>query len=76
MPERSPLARVGLIGTGYISRTYLRHATRGWKDGVVDEELSHLLARHARYKWKVQGVSLWEVRDPRSSPEAVSSKAQ
>jgi len=54
-------------------RTYLRHATRGWKDGVVDEELSHLLARHARYTWKVQGVSLWEVRDPRPSPEAVSS---
>ena len=57
-------------------RTYLRHATRGWKDGVVDEELSHLLARHARYTWKVQGVSLWEVRDPRPSPETVSSKAR
>ena len=55
-------------------RTYLRHATRGWKDGVVDEDLSHLLARHARYTWKVQGVSLWEVRDPRPSPEPVSSK--
>jgi hypothetical protein len=55
-------------------RTYLRHATHGWKDGVVDEELSHLLARHARYTWKVQGVSLWEVRDPRPSPETVSSK--
>jgi len=38
---------------------------------VVDEELSHLLARHARYTWKVQGVSLWEIRDPR--PAAVSS---
>jgi hypothetical protein len=46
-------------------RTYLRHATRGWKDGVVDEELGHLLARHAHYTWKVVGVSLWEVRDPR-----------
>ena len=46
-------------------RTYLRHATRGWKDGVVDEELSHLLARHAHYSWKVVGVSLWDVRDPR-----------
>jgi len=54
-------------------KTFLRHATRGWKDGVVDEELSHLLARHARYTWKVQGVSLWEVRDPRPAPEAVSS---
>jgi len=54
-------------------RTYLRHATRGWKDGVVDEELSHLLARHARYRWKVEGVSLWEIRDPRPAADAVSS---
>jgi len=54
-------------------RTYLRHATRGWKDGVVDEELSHLLARHSRYQWKVQGVSLWEIRDPRPAAEAVSA---
>jgi hypothetical protein len=53
-------------------RTFLRHATRGWKNGVVDEELSHLLARHARYRWKVVGVSLWEVRDPRESPQALS----
>lgn len=52
--------------------TFLRHATRGWKNGVVDEELSHLLARHARYRWKVVGVSLWEVRDPRESSQAVS----
>jgi N-acetylmuramoyl-L-alanine amidase-like len=57
-------------------RTYLRHATRGWKDGVVDEELSHLLARHARYAWKIQGVSLWEIRDPRSAAGAVSSTAR
>ena len=57
-------------------RTYLRHATRGWKDGVVDEELSHLLARHSRYKWKVQGVSLWEIRDPRPAAEAVSAKTR
>jgi hypothetical protein len=56
-------------------RTYLRHATRGWKDGVVDEELSHLLARHARYAWKIQGVSLWEIRDPRPAADAVSSTA-
>jgi len=57
-------------------KTYLRHATRGWKDGVVDEELAHLLARHAQYAWKVQGVSLWEVRDPRPSPETVSTKTR
>lgn len=54
-------------------RTYLRHATRGWKDGVVDEELAHLLARHARYPWKIAGVSLWEVRDPRPRPQTVST---
>jgi len=40
---------------------------------VVDEDLSHLLARHARYTWKVQGVSLWEIRDPRAAADAVSS---
>lgn len=57
-------------------KTYLRHATRGWKDGVVDEELSHLLARHARYTWKIEGVSLWEVRDPRPRSEAVSATAR
>ena len=45
-------------------KTYLRHATRGWKDGVVDEEISHLLARHAGYTWKVQGVSLWGSATP------------
>ncbi|MGZ3481126.1 MAG: N-acetylmuramoyl-L-alanine amidase-like domain-containing protein [Myxococcaceae bacterium] len=56
-------------------KTYLRHATRGWKDGVVDEELAHLLARHARYSWKIAGVSLWEVRDPRPRTEAVSATA-
>jgi Protein of unknown function (DUF1460) len=56
-------------------RTYLRHATRGWKDGVVDEELGHLLARHAHYSWKVVGVSLWEVRDPRPwTAEAPAAK--
>ena len=54
-------------------RTFLRHATRGWKDGVVDEELSHLLARHARYGWKIVGVSLWEVRDPRPGSETLSA---
>jgi hypothetical protein len=54
-------------------KTYLRHATRGWKDGVVDEELSHLLARHARYPWKIEGVSLWEVGDPRPRNEALST---
>ena len=53
-------------------KTYLRHATRGWKDGVVDEELSHLLARHARYSWKIVGVAL-DVRDPRPRSEAVSA---
>lgn len=54
-------------------KTFLRHATRGWKDGVVDEELSHLLARHARYGWKIVGVSLWEVRDPRPGSETLSA---
>ncbi len=57
-------------------KTFLRHATRGWKDGVVDEELPHLLARHAHYAWKIAGVSLWEVRDPRPADGAVSATAR
>jgi len=33
---------------------------------VVDEELGHFLARQERSQWRLSGVSLWEVRDPRA----------
>lgn len=47
------------------SRLYLRHATKGWLNAVVDEELGHFLARINRHNdagdWKVVGVSLYQV---------------
>jgi len=46
--------------------TYLRHATTRGPAEVVDEELGHFLAYHRTLPWKVVGVSLWEVRDPRA----------
>jgi hypothetical protein len=50
-------------------KTYLRHATRGAAK-VVDEELNSFLLRNSRYeKWRVVGVSLYEVlpREPTAS---------
>jgi len=50
-------------------KTYLRHATRG-ADKVVDEELGSFLLRNSKYeKWRVVGVSLYEVlpREPTAS---------
>jgi Protein of unknown function (DUF1460) len=47
-------------------RTYLRHATSVPPKAVVDEELGHFLERQQRGAWKVVGVSLWKVRDPRA----------
>ena len=46
--------------------TYLRHATSVAPRAVVDEELQHFLARQERGRWKVSGVSLWEVKDPQA----------
>jgi len=52
--------------------TYLRHATRGAAK-VVDEELSSFLLRNSKYeKWKVDGVSLYEVL-PRQASGSVSA---
>ncbi len=47
-------------------KTYLRHATSVAPKAVVDEELGHFLQRQSQGSWKVVGVSLWEVRDPRA----------
>jgi hypothetical protein len=47
--------------------TYLRHATSVGAKAVVDEELGHFLLRQSTSSsWKVVGVSLWEVQDPRA----------
>jgi hypothetical protein len=65
-PDRlTRVSHLGLI-VQRGGKTYLRHATTVPPKTVVDEELGHFLARHRRYPWKVVGVSLWEVRDPRA----------
>jgi Protein of unknown function (DUF1460) len=46
--------------------TYLRHATSVASKAVVDEELGHFLVRQRANRWKLVGVSLWEVRDARA----------
>lgn len=49
--------------------TYLRHANKQPSYRVVDEPLAHFIARNARYdRWKVDGVSLFEVLPPPSPP--------
>jgi Protein of unknown function (DUF1460) len=65
-PDRvTRVSHLGLIvQRGQV--TYLRHATSVPPRAVVDEELGHFLARQGRGQWKVSGVSLWEVRDPRA----------
>jgi hypothetical protein len=69
--EDLPLKATRVTHLGFVvqkgRRTWLRHARRG-VDGngrVVDEDLETFLARNAKYdKWKVSGVSLYEVRHP------------
>jgi hypothetical protein len=67
--EDLPLKATRVTHLGFIvqrkKRTFLRHASRGGYNRVVDEDLETFLARNARYaKWKVTGVSLFEVRRP------------
>jgi len=50
-------------------RTFLRHASRNPYGRVVDEDLAWFFARNARYeKWRVDGVSLFEVLAPDPVP--------
>ncbi|MCE9667924.1 DUF1460 domain-containing protein [Myxococcus stipitatus] len=67
--EDLPLKATRVTHLGFVvqrkQRTYLRHASRGGYNRVVDEDLETFLARNARYaKWKVTGVSLFEARRP------------
>ncbi|MFP2912768.1 N-acetylmuramoyl-L-alanine amidase-like domain-containing protein, partial [Pyxidicoccus sp. 3LFB2] len=67
--EDLPLKATRVTHLGFVvqrkKRTYLRHASRGGYNRVVDEDLETFLARNARYaKWRVTGVSLFEVRRP------------
>lgn len=56
--------------------TYLRHANKQPSYRVVDEPLAHFIARNARYdKWKVDGVSLYDVL-PLAEPPPQSARAE
>jgi hypothetical protein len=66
--ENSPLKATQVSHLGFVvrkgSRTYLRHAARHL-GRVVDEDLRAFLERSSKYaKWKVVGVSLFEVTTP------------
>jgi hypothetical protein len=55
--------------------TYLRHANKQPSFRVVDEPLAHFVARNARYdRWKVDGVSLYDVLPP-APPQLQSARA-
>ena len=78
--DRLPLKATRVTHLGFVvqkgRRTWLRHARRG-VDGngrVVDEDLESFLARNAKYdKWKVTGVSLFEVRAPSETGASAAS---
>ncbi len=63
-----PLKATRVTHVGFVvqkgKRTYLRHAARSFAR-TVDEDLESFLLRNSRYgKWKVDGVSLYAVREP------------
>ncbi|WP_255442813.1 N-acetylmuramoyl-L-alanine amidase-like domain-containing protein [Corallococcus sp. Z5C101001] len=69
MREDLPQKATRITHLGFVvqkkKRTYLRHASKGGYNRVVDEDLETFLARNARYdKWRVTGVSLFEARRP------------
>jgi hypothetical protein len=69
--EDRPFSITRVSHVGFViqkdQRTYLRHATRTFGK-VVDEDLKTFLARNLKYgKWKVVGVSLYEVAVPAGS---------
>lgn len=72
--ENLPLKATRVTHLGFVvhkgQRTYLRHATVS-AARVVDEELGSFLTRNSKYaKWKVIGVSLFEVTSPAAAPRA------
>jgi hypothetical protein len=63
-----PLKATRISHLGFLvrkgSRAYLRHAARQMAR-VVDEDLESFLVRNSKYaKWKVVGLSLFEVTTP------------
>ncbi|HLL81997.1 MAG TPA: N-acetylmuramoyl-L-alanine amidase-like domain-containing protein [Longimicrobium sp.] len=72
--EDAPFRVTRITHLGFIiqkedGRTYLRHAAMSVFQRVVDEELGHFIGRNVKYdKWRVSGVSLYEVHAPSQSP--------
>lgn len=67
--EDLPLKVTRVTHLGFIvqkkGRPILRHAARNVFGRVVDEELENFLTRNGKYeKWKVSGVSFYEVTSP------------
>ncbi|AKQ64772.1 hypothetical protein A176_001684 [Myxococcus hansupus] len=80
MREDLPLKATRITHLGFVvqrkKRTYLRHASRGGYNRVVDEDLETFLARNARYsKWKVTGVSLFAPRQPDAASGGTVSRS-
>lgn len=64
-----PLKATRITHLGFIhhrkGRPQLRHAARNTYGRVIDEDLETFLTRNSKYvKWKVSGVSFYEVREP------------
>jgi hypothetical protein len=64
--DDSPYRVTRMTHLGFVIQkkggTFLRHASSAPANRVIDEPLAHFLARNERYPWKVDGVSLFEVR--------------
>nr|WP_228530719.1 MULTISPECIES: N-acetylmuramoyl-L-alanine amidase-like domain-containing protein [Myxococcaceae] len=80
--EDKPLMPTRVTHLGFVvqkkRRTYLRHAARNGYGHVVDEDLATFLTRNSKYtRWRVTGVSLYEVRVPSdaASPSQTAVRA-
>lgn len=67
--EDLPLKVTRITHLGFVhhkrGRPQLRHAARNMFGRVIDEDLESFLLRNSKYgKWKVSGVSFYEVREP------------
>jgi hypothetical protein len=67
------VTHLGFVVQKDDGRTYLRHAAMSVFQRVVDEELGHFIARNFKYdKWRVTGVSLYEVHAPGNAPASAA----
>ncbi len=79
--EDLPFKATRITHLGFVvqkgRRTWLRHAARNGYYRVVDEDLETFLARNSRYtKWKVTGMSLFQVHRPSEAGEGVVVRSQ